>query len=386
MMQRSNGILLAIVLFVVTTGVNLHAPLYAAYASVDGYGTMATTTAFAAYVAGVMPVLLGLGGLSDRIGRRPVMALSVALSATGTLVMLAVPHLPALAAARFLLGVGTALMSSTAAAYMAELMGNRHSAAANSWVTASTSLGFGVGPALTSATLLLGKTLTPPSLLIHFALATLAAGIVWRLPETHRSRRPVHATTMLRLPLFTAETMWFGGAILLCWATTGVVISILPAVLARNNLAGYSGLSTMLSVSCGLLFQPLARRLPARRSTLVGLAILVPAYALLTWGATNGDLPAVAVGALAVSSACYGFVYLGGLNGATSGAAAEKARASAGFFLFAYTGFSVPVICTGLVADVYGQTTAIAALGAFITLGAVLLFCIRDLRQASVGA
>lgn len=386
MTDRSTGVLLAIVLFVVTTGVNLHAPLYAAYASIDGYGTMATTTAFASYVAGVMPVLLCLGGLSDRIGRRPVMAISVALSASGTLIMLVAPHLLALAAARFLLGVGTALMSSTAAAYMAELLGSRCAVAANNWVTASTSLGFGIGPALTSATLLLGKSLTPPSLLVHVALTTLAAVIVWRLPETRRPSRLGNTSPMLRMPLFTAEVMWFGGAILLCWATTGVVISILPAVLARNDLASYAGLSTMLSVSCGLLFQPLARRLSARRSTLLGLAILVPSYTLLAWGATRGDLLAVAVGALAVSSACYGFVYLGGLSGATAGVGTEKARASAGFFLFAYTGFSVPVVCTGLVADVYGQTAAMSALGAFIAFGTVLLFSIHHLHRTSVEA
>lgn len=79
---------LAFALLVITAGVNLQAPLYAAYARLDGLGVMATTIAFSFYVAGVLPILLALGGLSDRIGRRQVMLLALALSACGTGLML----------------------------------------------------------------------------------------------------------------------------------------------------------------------------------------------------------------------------------------------------------------------------------------------------------
>jgi hypothetical protein len=151
------------------------------------------------------------------------------------------------------------------------------------------------------------------------------------------------------------------------------VISILPSVLAPHGLSRYSGLSAMLAISCGLMFQPLARQLEPVRSTRIGIVVLLPAYAALAWGAWSGSLAAVLLGSFAVSSSCYGFVYLGGLAGVAKTAGHEKARASAAYFLMAYIGFSVPVIFTGLIADRYGLLAALIAFGLLLFFGAALL-------------
>ncbi|SEL61240.1 Predicted arabinose efflux permease, MFS family [Roseateles sp. YR242] len=372
MEQRQHPAWLAGALCVITTGVNLQAPLYATYARADGVGVMATTIAFSFYVAGVLPVLLALGGLSDRIGRRRVMLLALALSALGTALMMAHPHVTTLAAARFILGTGTALMSATATAYMLELFGGARASRAANWVTASTSIGFGLGPVLTSLCLMFQESVAPPSFLLHLMAVAVSAVLVWRLPETVRQRSGPLGP-MLRLPYVTRDGLWFGGAILLCWATTGLVISILPSALAVHGLSRYSGLATMLAISCGLLFQPMARRQEPRHAVRLGLMILVPAYAVLAWGAWSGTLVAVLLGSLAASSACYGFVYLGGLAGTAEAAGAEKTRATAAYFLMAYIGFSVPVIFTGLLADRYGTATALLAFGLLLALGTVAL-------------
>ena len=179
---------------------------------------------------------------------------------------------------------------------------------------------------------------------------------------------------MLKLPYFNREVIWYGGGILICWATTGLVLSIIPSVLATHGLAKYAGISSMLAISCGLLFQPIARKLDPQVSSKLGILILLPAYALLAWGALNANLPAILLAAFLASSSCYGFVYLGGLSGVTQSADTEQARASAGYFLMAYMGFSVPVIFTGLIVDQYGAAIAFYAFGLFLLLGAVLLF------------
>ena len=213
----------------------------------------------------------------------------------------------------------------------------------------------------------------------------VAAAMVIALPDTsteHASSR----SPMLRLPYFTREGSWYGGAILLCWATTGLVISVLPSVLARHGLSKYSGLSAMLAISCGLLFQPWARRLDPTRSTRLGILVLLPAYALLAWGAWSGSLTGVLIGSFLVSSACYGFVYLGGLAGAVSAGGSEKTRASAAFFLMAYIGFSIPVIFTGMVADRFGATTALVSFGVLLLFGAVLLLLPRASSLSKLSA
>lgn len=376
MYNSRNPALLAFALCLITFAVNLQAPLYTAYAELSGHGAGATAIAFSGYVLGVLPVLLLLGGLADRVGRRPLILVALGLSMLATLIMLLAPGLETLGLARVLLGVGTALASATGTAYMGELMHNGDNRHAATWVTASTSLGFGLGAALTSLFLLSGPSLTPVSFYLHLALACLAMLAVWRLPD----RCLTSSAPLLRLPYYPAGSLAYGLAILLAWACVGLVIALLPSILKQHDLANWSGFSTFCVISCGLLFQPLARRLSPVRATVIGLVVLPCSYALLAWGADSGRLAAVLLGTIAASSACYGFIYLGGLSAVNNLAGAEKTRASAGFFLLAYMGFSLPVILTGLLVDRLGASTALLAFGLAL-LGGCLVVGLALLRS-----
>ncbi|MGN8249274.1 MFS transporter [Pseudomonas sp. SMV7] len=360
---------LAFALCLITMAVNLPAPLYITYADLSGQGAGATAVAFAGYVLGVLPVLLALGGLADRVGRRPLILTALALSIVASGLMLLAPSLQTLGLARMCLGLGTALATATATAYMGELMGREHDPRAATWVTASTSLGFGLGAALTSLFLLRGPSLTPGSFYLQLLLAALAMALVWRLPDP----RPAQRLPMLRLPCYPRGSLGYGLAILLAWACSGLVIALLPGILREHGLSVWSGFSTFCVISCGLLFQPMARRLGSRTATLLGLLILPCSYAVLAWGAANGQLGAVLLGAVAASSACYGFIYLGGLAAVNQLAGSEKTRASAGFFLLAYLGFSLPVIVTGLLSDRLGARLALLVFGGALTVGCVAL-------------
>ncbi|MFJ4443729.1 MFS transporter [Pseudomonas sp. NPDC089422] len=359
--------LLAFALCLITLAVNLQAPLYITYADLSGQGAGATAVAFSGYVLGVLPVLLALGGLADRVGRRPLILTALVLSMVATLLMLFAPSLQALGVARFFLGLGTGLASATATAYMTELMGAGSSARAANWVTASTSLGFGLGAALTSLYLLRGPSLTPGSFHLQLLLGAVAVLLVWRLPDP----RPAQRSAMVRLPCYPRGSVVYGLAILLAWACVGLVIALLPGILRQHGLSTWSGFSTFCVISCGLLFQPLARRMSSRAATLLGMAILPCSYALLAWGADSGRLWAVLSGAVAASSACYGFIYLGGLTAVNELAGTEKTRASAGFFLLAYLGFSVPVILTGVMSDRLGSGVALLGFGGVLLVGCV---------------
>lgn len=369
MITRHACATLAFALCLITFAVNLQAPLYTAYAALSGQGAAATAVAFSGYVVGVLPVLLLLGGLADRVGHKPLIVAALGLSMAATLLMLLAPGLTTLAFARTLLGIGTALASATGTAYMGELMHNSDSRAAANRVTASTSLGFGLGAAATSLFLLQGPTVAPGSFHLQLALALIALLVVLRLPDP----APRRATALLRLPFYPAGSLPFGFAILLAWACVGLVIALMPSILAQHHLANWSGLSTFCVISCGLLFQPLARRMSPPRSTGLGLLVLPCSYALLAWGAHSGNLTAVLAGAIGASSACYGFIYLGGLSAVNALAGAEKTRASAGFFLLAYMGFSLPVIFTGLLADHFGAGTALGLFGALLLAGCLLV-------------
>lgn len=368
---RHQAACLALAFITITMGVNLHVPLYPAIAALDGQGLAATTIAFSFYVAGILPVLLLLGGLSDRIGRKPVIVIALALAGIATLIMTLSPHISSLAVARLLLGVGTALMSATALAYMSEILSGASESSAATWVTASTSLGFGLGPFITMLALGTGQSLAPPSYAIHGA-TVIVAGLLLLLLPSHVSQSP-SAAPMMRLPSYPRGSLWFGVAILIAWATTGLIISILPAVLAQYDLARWSGATVLMATSCGLLFQPATRKCQPVRAVSIGLLTLVPAFGILAFGALHGQLALVLLGALLASSACYGFIYLGGLAGVAKLAGDNKARVSAGFFILAYLGFSVPVVLAGVVADMYGQKTAMTTFGVILTISVAAL-------------
>ncbi|MCO7517244.1 MFS transporter [Pseudomonas guariconensis] len=379
MPTRSAPARLAFALCLITLAVNLPAPLYIAYADLSGRGAAATATAFSSYVLGVLPVLIALGGLADRVGRRPLILAALCLSMIATSLLLLAPGLETLGLARLVLGLGTGMATATATAYMGELMAGGDIGRAANWVTASTSLGFGLGAALTSLCLLAGPTLAPASFHLQLLLATVALVLVWRLPDP----RPAQRSAMLRLPCYPAGSLAYGFAILLAWACVGLVIALLPGILRQHALSAWSGFSTFCVISCGLLFQPMARRLPNAHATLLGLAILPCSYAVLAWGAAGGHLAAVLLGAVAASSACYGFIYLGGLAAVNQLASSEKTRASAGFFLLAYLGFSLPVIVTGWLNDRLGPRMALVVFGVALLIGCLLVASalLRRMRQ-----
>lgn len=358
--NRRNAACLAFALCTITTAVNLQAPLYDAFAARDGLGVGATTIAFACYVTGVLPVLLCLNGLADRVGCKPLIITALLLCLLATTITLMAPNLVALGAARFLLGISMGLTSAVAPAYMQMLLGGEDNRVATNYVTASTALGFGLGAAMTSLFLFHTPSVSPPSLWIYLAAAALALVVVTILEDSPPSSTK---RSLLRLPSYPQGAFAFGLAILLAWATVGLVIAILPSALQRHGLSAWSGFATFGICSCGVLFQPWARRFTPRSATLLGLAILPIGYAMIAWGAIQGYLSAVLLGTIAASSACYGFIYLGGLSGVLATADATAPQASAGYFLLAYLGFSIPVIITGVLIDAVGHTLALSLFG-----------------------
>ncbi|ALM51169.1 MFS transporter [Halomonas huangheensis] len=384
-MNRTAAVRLAFALCMITTAVNLQAPLYDALAARDGMGAGAASVAFACYVLGVFPVLLVLNGLADRIGRKRMIIAALCLALTATVLTIVAPGLVSLAIARLLMGVGTAMTSAVAPGWMIELFAGEDKRRAANWVTAATSLGFGLGAAVTSVFVMQGAgvVLVPASLWLYLGAGGLALLLVVVSLADHMPRQPQRS--MLRLPAWPAGALPFGLAILLAWATVGLVITLLPSILAEHGLSGWSGFAVFGICSCGVLFQPWARQLSPRVSTRLGLVILPLAYALIAWGALQGVLSAILIGTIAASSACYGFIYLGGMSGVLEAAGDQASEASAGFFLMAYIGFSLPVVFTGILMDWLGHVAALVIFGSVLLIGGVLVLASLNPPDAAGG-
>ena len=353
--------LLASGLFTVTFAVNLQAPLYDAYAVESDVGATAVTVAFAAYVGGLMPTLLLLGGLSDRIGRRIPISLALVLGAVATALLVQVPSWTSLVIARFLLGIGTGLATTAGTAYMAEILGADRAKNAALIVTSATSLGFGGGALATGISLSVqGPTLLPASYIALFVAAPVLAVIALGLPRIDKPR-PV---SLLRLPVFPAGTWMFGAALALAWSTTGMTIAVVPLELAANNLGGWTGLVIFLAIFVGFLCQPIARRMTNDRALALGFVLIPLGFVVLLVGVWLKFLAMVLVGTCITSAASYGFTYLASLAEVSLRAPEDRARATAGLFVYAYFGFSLPVIASGALADMLGLLSAMIVFGA----------------------
>lgn len=372
--------LLALGLFTVTFAVNLQAPLYDAYAAKSDVGATAVTFAFAAYVGGLMPTLLLLGGLSDRIGRRVPIALALILGASATTLLVQLPSWTSLVIARLMLGVGTGLATTAGTAYMTEILGADRTKTAALIVTSATSLGFGGGALATGISLgFQGPTLLPASYIVLFVIAPALAMIALALPRVD-TPRPV---SLLRLPVFPAGTWVFGAAMALAWSTTGMTIAVVPLELAANDLGGWTGLVIFLAIFVGFLCQPIARRMTNEQALALGFFLIPLGFLVLLAGVWLKLLTLVLLGTCITSAASYGFTYLASLAEVSLRAPNDRARATAGLFVYAYFGFSLPVIVSGVLADRFGLLSAMIVFAVVQSIATALIITIWKKRTSS---
>jgi MFS family permease len=368
--------IVAIAIFLITHSANLQIPLYNTYAKLAGFGSGISAIAFSTYVAGLLPILILLGGASERIGRKTVILASLLFACIATFLMIAQPTIYTLFITRVLQGIGVGLITGTGTAYLSTLM-PKNSAKVAAYVSLTTALGFSSGALFTNVVLSFGDTLVPFSYWIVFILILGCFGFALGIPE--------QATTpgsLIRLPSFPSGTIWAGVAIALAWSLAGIVGVILPAQLVQYGLPNWAGPMLFIIVIAGVLFQPLARRLDAQRSLQLGSVLLVIGYLTFTGGAWSGHLSLVLVGVAIAGTACYGFTYLGGLAEVVRLGGSQSARVVSGYFVCAYLGYGVPVVLIGFLSDQFGIVNTLVGFGGILLTSNVLLITVyQRLKQ-----
>ncbi|WP_144462411.1 MFS transporter [Bacillus pumilus] len=363
-------------LFMITTAVNLQVPLYTLYAEQAGYGKAATALVFAAYVFGLIPVLLFLGGISDRAGRKPVLLVALSFSLCATLLMIVHPTIQMLFLARLLQGVGLGLSVGTCTAYLIALYPEK-----SNWIPTfialCSSVGFGGGALFTALLSFQHMTLAPLSywIVLGFLILTIVGVFFFVPPVQGDSGKP-----MMNMPTFPKGTMPANAAIAVAWSVCGLVISVLPAQLKLNGYELWVGPALFLINMAGVLMQPFVRKMNSTAALLAGFICLPCGYGLLLIGANSGSIILVLAGTMLAGTACYGFTYLGGLQLIVERGKKEAARAVAGFYLFAYLGLGLPSVFVGLFADLYG-TQMVLIVFFLVVLAACLILLISSVKK-----
>lgn len=140
-------------LFVALAASGAPSPTYVDFQKLWDLSPLALTVAYSAYSDGVIVALLTIGGISDRIGRTPVLVVSLLILSASLLGLATAPNLWLLIIARLVQGLATGMLTGAASAALAETHPHGDATAAAATNSMTTSLAIAIG-ALVSGTML----------------------------------------------------------------------------------------------------------------------------------------------------------------------------------------------------------------------------------------
>src|SRR6516225_260376 len=120
-------------------------PLYRAYSVLWRFSPLTLTLIYATYAFGVLASLLLVGGVSDRVGRRPVLLASLAALMASSLLFLVAQSAVWLFVARGIQGLATGAALSAASAALLDLHPRRDPAAVGLTNAIAATIGIGLG-------------------------------------------------------------------------------------------------------------------------------------------------------------------------------------------------------------------------------------------------
>jgi MFS family permease len=382
-----------LVLMLAASGVP--SPLYRVYQQEFGFSSGVLTTVFGIYSFALLASLLVVGGLSDHVGRRPVLIAAFVLEAAAMALFLFADGVGWLLAARVVQGLATGALTSTLGASVLDLQ-HRDRPLGAFINSASPGLGLSIGAVVAG---LLVQFVPSPTDWVFGVLTVvflLAAAGTYLLPESSAripgalaSLRPqVHVPPAHRRAFVVALPL-----LVACWALGGLYASLGPSLVADvfgidNHLVG--GLLILALNGTGIVGSLALRTSPPERALLLGALVFTVGVA-----GTVSALFATSAGLLFISAVVTGFgfgaAFLGAVSTITRGVAAgHRAGLLAAIFVVGYLAFSVPAIAAGIAVGTFGLTRTTEVYGGIVVVLALLaagglLRARRALAQPAAG-
>jgi MFS family permease len=358
-------------LFVMLMASNMPTPLYAVYRRTLGFSAVELTLIFATYAIFLVPSLVVFGQLSDRVGRRRVIAAGLVGGAVSLALFASADSTPWLFAARGVQGLATGLMTAAAAAALVELETEGHHGRAAVATILGNNGGSGAGPLVAG---MLAQW-APDRLVLPYLVgigcicfALLAVLSIsepaqpsgrWRIQRP--SVPPAVRGRFARASL-SGATVWAVGALFL-----SVVPSYAAQLLHTSDLALLGAITAlMLATSC--VAQVAVLRIDARPSEAqpVGLVMMAIGVVLLVLAFPLHSLVPVLAAAI-LAGLGLGVTLFGAQKDINQLAPTDRrGEVTAAFISCLYGGVAITSVATGLLADGYGLSTSVAIIGGIL--------------------
>jgi hypothetical protein len=349
-------------------------PLYRLYQQSMHLTPFWITIVFAVYVASLLAALLTVGGLSDYVGRRPVILAALLLNAAAMILFAEARDVGQLILARAVqglcVGVGTTALGA------AILDTNRARGPLLNSVTAF--LGMTVG-SLGAAALI---TFAPDPLHsvyeVLLSLTTVMIALLWVMPESSTRKSGALASLRPQIsvpPQSKSVLVRLTPANVASWALGGLYLSLMPTVVATAMGVASPWVGGVV-VSALMLTAAVAvatfRDWPARRLILAGTGTLSMGVTVSMFGIWQHQVTALLAGTV-IAGTGFGSTFSGTLRALLPTAGPhQRAGLLSAFYLQSYLAFSLPAVAAGISVPLIGLSTAAYVYGAVIILLAVI--------------
>jgi predicted MFS family arabinose efflux permease len=372
-------------------GTTLPTPLYALYKDKFGLSELIITVIFATYAVGVIAALLVFGGLSDQIGRRPVLLMGLGFSALSAVAFLVAESLGLLLVGRLLSGFSAGIFTGTATATLVDLAPEGRQGRATLVATLVSMLGLGCGPLLAGIVSQWGPLPLRLTFWIDLGLLIPAFAAILLMPEPveHRSGaklriQPLRVPAEIRPIFISGALAAFAG-----FAVLGLCTAVVPAFLGLLGVTNHAlvGLVVFAVFAASAAGQLLLEVVPAEAALGAGCGGLIAGMAVLAGGLAASSLGLFIAGAL-IAGVGQGLSFRSGLAGVNQASPPDlRAEVASSFFVVAYVAISIPVIGEGVLAQASSLKPAgLVFAGVVAALAAIVLMLLARRRAVETQA
>src|SRR3954469_463996 len=292
-------------------------PLYHLYAIRWHFGPLTLTLVYATYAFGVLAALLLAGRVSDEVGRRPVLLVSLVALALSSVTFIVASSPAWLFAARGLQGLATGAAISAAGAALLDLHPRRDAAAVGLANGVASAAGLALGFLVSSALVQLGDAPRTLPYLVLFTLFAIAFIGAYFMPESVEDRRRLRLTVArpsvpasARRPFVLAAL-----AVLSSWSIGGLFFSLGPGLGSRlfdTTNAILAGIGIVVLAGSAAIGQLVLGRIAPWVGASAGSVALAAGTVLIVSSAAIDSRSLFLAGAV-IGGIGFGIAFLGGL-------------------------------------------------------------------------